>query len=147
MKTFFYKMKINFKILLTNFISNNKKKYSFLYETVLFQNISNNEFQDFVSNFDTDYLNREIWLNVTQRLVKNQEKEIQHSRHIFKGILNNLKIRSNDHIEKEVTITSSSLHSGISSAYNVTLFDDNTKYISEQMIIRFLRIIGYALNL
>ena len=42
--------------------------------------------------------------------------------------MNNLKIRSNDHIEKEINITAPSLYSGVSSAYNVTLFDDNTKY-------------------
>ena len=72
------KLKIDSEDQLLNFINKLYSKdvnYSILYETVLFENTSASAIQEFTTVFDSDYITKEIWNRLVERLLKDINKE------------------------------------------------------------------------
>lgn len=136
---------------LLNFVNtlySKNSKFSILYESIYFLNVSLESMNEFLSIFDNNDINGEIWNKLSQRLkVKiiqsndnipiDEERyntKIKYSQFIkgkeFQGILDHLRKKSYGKIEKKVKITGSSFYSDFdgNNPYNVTLFNDDSKY-------------------
>lgn len=130
------KLSINDEDQLISFINELCKKdcdkFSFLYEYVIFSNVTNSKMTEFLQFFDVDNINKGIWRTLSYRLekiadvldndddryVQNSQKEENEfskgktfeyeNNSKFNGIFNYLKNKSDNNVEKEVEITSSS---------------------------------------
>ena len=127
-------------------------KYSILYETVFFENVSSEAMKEFVSIFDINELTVSIWRRLVDHLVrdtktsngmtcdiKNRYKKAKNRgtefpasvENQFKRIINYLRAQSNGQIDNEVDITSSSNLYGSREDRHprvVTLYEDEENY-------------------
>lgn len=139
-------MKTNFFTSSTHFIN---KKYSNLYNYVVFANVDAKSLKEFVDIYDINDLNYFTWKTITDRLTKEiksdesfdkkrykhqpkkeevKEKGISlpYQGQNFNGIINYLRTNSNN--IDVVNITSSSTRYDSESAPNVVLFEDDSKH-------------------
>ena len=142
---------------LLNFINKLYSKnsmYSILYEKVMFTNVSSKYMNEFVELFDFNDISSQTWINLCMRLANSLEiKKIEscnkryntiHTNEIyqiqktlfkydknndFSGIFNFLRKKSNENIEKEINVTSSSIHGNFEENLpkNVVLFENQSK--------------------
>ncbi|KAK8860504.1 hypothetical protein M9Y10_012169 [Tritrichomonas musculus] len=142
---------------LLNFINKLYSKnsmYSILYEKVMFTNVSSKYMNEFVELFDFNDISSQTWINLCMRLTNSLEiKKIEsckkryntiHTNEIyqiqktlfkydknndFSGILNFLRKKSNENIEKEINVTSSSIFGNCEDNLpkNVVLFENQMK--------------------
>lgn len=152
------KLQLNTEDQLLKFVNKLYKSdsiYSILYETVLFENVTGDVMKEFTQNFDSEDMNRRIWIRLSNRLeneIEKEEETVENKRYRqksdkihkkkkriefspsgqkdFNGILNHLRTETNGQIESKVAITSSSI---CNSSENhqprvVTLFEDKNKY-------------------
>ena len=146
------KLHINDEDQLLNFINklySKNVKYSILYESVYFINISSKLMNDFIEIFDLNEITNSIWIQLCNRIKQeikiNKEKNdlnkkrykksdlkfLINDKNSFSGIINYLNNKSNGKIENEIDITSSSLKHPNDERYKpkvVTLFNDNDKF-------------------
>lgn len=54
--------------------SKDKKKYSILFEYVIFKNVDENTLSEFINQFDIEGMNIEIWRRICQRLISAKEE-------------------------------------------------------------------------
>ncbi|KAK8887461.1 hypothetical protein M9Y10_038506 [Tritrichomonas musculus] len=140
-------IQLNSEDQLLNFVNNLYKsdsKYSILYETVLFENISSESIKEFTAIYDSDDMDRGTWLRLSKRLeceIQNKNSEEKHryrekpksgkmfskGQNEFNGILNYLRAQSKGQIENEVKITSSTASNGYG-GQNVIFYEDKDKY-------------------
>lgn len=128
-------------------------RFSDLYEEVIFTNVTSAAMTEFVKVYKPNDLTFSIWSSLTKRLereiVFDKEHEEPNDRYInkkpfnlgqlfshtngneFQGIIRHLLNESNGNIESEVNITSSSIYSSDYKPQNVTLFDKNDHFISD----------------
>ena len=124
-------------------------KYSILYESVIFANVTSDVIKEFTSIFDNNDMTTPIWRNIVNRLeceavlsesmidddryrkVKPRVTELLWSSgNEFKGIINHLVEESNGKIDNEINITASSVldNSFCYQPRNVVLFEDQCNY-------------------
>lgn len=131
---------------LINFINQlylNDQNNSNFYEYVLFQNVSINKISEFLSIFDLNDINIEIWKSISKRLKeevnvseitsfdrykKYNKQFVFDINNQFQGIINYLRMLSNDEIETEIQVTSSSVLSEEYVPSNTIVFDDPKKH-------------------
>ena len=145
---------------LLNFINklySNNSKYSILYETVLFSNISSEMMKTYIAQFDPNDMTGGIWKKLSKRLCQKIElsleeaddeisEEILKNRYdelskaavgvlyeynddkIFNGIFNHFQEETASQIESKVNFTSSSVYSSKFQPSNVALFGNKSKY-------------------
>ena len=139
-------------------------KYSILYETVIFENVTSEVIKEFTSIFDNNDMTTSIWQRIVNRLeceAVSSESKIDNDRYRkvkprgreilwssgkeFKGIINHLREESNGQIDNEVNITASSVLDDRSSRQprNVVLYL-KTKAITS--IQEMFQVAGCALN-
>lgn len=128
-------------------------RYFVLYEYVYFFNVSTESIKEFIDIYDIDYITKDTWLKICQRLIQKVQTNEQLSKMIkperykkkfeefgysedkvFSGILNYLKTSSNN-IENEINITASSCAD--TNSYppkNVLNYDDKTKLFHSSCI-------------
>ena len=137
---------------LINYLYYCDNKYSILYETVFFENVSGEKVHEFIDIFNYDQISSEIWKRLSKRLefeIKQSElknnKNLYQSRYVLKssnvnlnfesnknefdGIINHLRQISHGQLEKEVNITASSLSYNIS-PLSVTLYDQEKYFVT-----------------
>ncbi|KAK8849359.1 hypothetical protein M9Y10_018758 [Tritrichomonas musculus] len=118
-------------------------KYSILYETVYFVNVSSEAMGEFISHFDMNDLTASVWNRLSDRLledVKNEAKVCAKERYKlsgkifmmnndkeFNGIFNYLRNLSNNNIENEVTFDSTYKDPN---AKNVVIYEDENKFFN-----------------
>lgn len=130
----------------------NDVKYSILYESVLFSNVSSETMSEFLSVFDKEDLSCGAWQQLSKRLSKKVEEEenlpnknrykekvqtglifVTSGQNDFNGILKHLLTQSNGQIEKEVGITASSVSNGeYYQPKNVVLFDQQNYHFESE---------------
>ena len=142
-------IRLNSEDQLLKFINDlyrNDNKYSFLYENVLFENVSSETMKDFTATYDSRDMSRETWLHLSKRLEKdikdertdNGQRYTQKSgkqfyaseQNKFNGIINYLREKSNGQIENEINFNASS-NSNNSENYKpkvVTQFENDNNY-------------------
>lgn len=113
------------------------KKYSILYDEVIFTNVSSNMMNEFVSIFDNNDMSRIIWLKETKRKYteKSQNKKDEviipfTENNEFNGIINYLSNKYNKKIENIINVTSSSVYSSNQNDHQprfAVLFDEKNK--------------------
>lgn len=131
------------------------EKFSFLYEYVYFVNVSKEGIEEFVSNFNPQFMTNEVWKSISSRLkeetkenpkryhqeviqkVKNY-KEIPYTNNNLNGIFS--FFRSNSNIKEEVVVTYSSRYGGEIDKFSIF----KTKIITFILIMNQIR--GFALN-
>lgn len=135
---------------LVNHFNERNNEYSFLYDTVLFENVTKETMKEFTNIFKCEDINNGIWNRLLKRLeleVVNEKKdESQNNRiHVgkdflysdqnkFNGILKYLITKSNDQIENEINITASSIWEDSKDNYQpkfVTQFENSKSYCSK----------------
>lgn len=141
---------------------NEENKKSFLYEFIIFENVSSKMMKEFVNIYDYNFMTKKTWQNLCSRLicdVKNEKKTDRYTMKInevkkenklsfseqneFKGIINYLRQKSSNKIENEIAISASSLHDNKPDyqPLNFTFFDDQNKYFlsssNENNYLRF----------
>ena len=119
-----------------NKLYSNNANNSFLYETVLFSNVSKEVMTEFISLFDINDLTGGIWRGLGKILTKNEEK-VNSDRYqklkekidlpykenqTFSGIIKYLKDKKSNEIEDEINITHSSARSDDEKSSNVVLY-------------------------
>ena len=135
-----------------NRLYSRNRRFSVMYENVIFTNVTSDAMSEFLSIFDPNDMTMESWTAFSKRLereiVKNSEDQpetryrkkmpiitgqlFDHSSgNEFHGIINHLISESNGNIASKIAITSSSLHSSSFVPQNVTLFDSNDHFISQ----------------
>lgn len=151
-------LQLNTEDQLLTFINNLYKsdtKYSILYETVLFENVSSDIMKEFTAIYDNEEMSRGTWLRLSKRLESKIEKKSENSEELkrykiekkngilfspssnqneFKGIINYLQTQTNGQIEKEINITASSVWNKTEERQPkvVVLFNDiNSYFISK----------------
>ena len=118
-------------------------KYSILYETVYFVNVSSEAMGEFISHFDMNDLTASVWNRLSDRLledVKNEAKVCAKERYKlsgkifmmnndkeFNGIFNYLRKLSNNNIENEVTFDSTYK---VPNVKNVVIYEDENKFFN-----------------
>lgn len=113
---------------------------SFLYETILFSNVSNETMEEFASLFDINDITGGIWHRLTERLTNKKIKsdryaEFKHLKEIpyqegqqFSGIIKYLRDKTSNKIDNEIVISHSSLRDSGQEASNVVLYERSDKY-------------------
>lgn len=128
-----------------NYLYATDAQYSLFYETVDFQNVSVTKMNEFLSIFDFQDCNKEIWNALSKRLLndtainytankskgqlrytKSVSKFVSNINKPFSGIINFLRKKSNGNIDNEIEITSSSC-SGNNFPKNVVLYENKEK--------------------
>lgn len=128
----------------------NDPKYSVLYETVYFLNVSSDAMKEFIEIFDVNDMTTSMWMNISGRLredvkfSKTSKIEAKIKRYkdpprrgttflatkgnSFSGILNYLLTKTGGKIENEINITASSVYYNQENCLpkNVVLFNDQT---------------------
>lgn len=130
-------------------------KYSILYETVFFENVSNEMIHEFISIYNHNQMSNQIWIHLSKRLeygikipmmTSNETNKNRYSQRLkashnnknlnlksnqndneFNGILNFLRNSANGHLENEVNITASSTYTWSQLPRCVANFDSNQK--------------------
>ena len=142
-------------IQFVNELYSQNSMYSILYETVLFENVTTEVIEQFISIYDINDITKSTWNRLSKRLSKEIEKKKHESDQIsienryqapynedkiqifefsedkeFDGIINYFNKKTNGQIEKEITITASSVinNDRYRSPRVVTLFEDQSKY-------------------
>ena len=120
-------------------------KYSILYDSVIFLNVSSDQMSNFISTIEQDYITSDTWRHLCQRLSRNInyendskikryitiEKNFPYDRdHPFDGIINFLSKKSGNDIDQEIHFSSSSIINGDDTYHprNVSIFNDNSKF-------------------
>ena len=126
-------------------------KYSILYETVLFENVTSETMKFFTSIYDMNDLTTLTWKRLSKRLEEDLSKEHERrsgknkrykklkeriieiespNQNEFKGIIHHLREKSNNQIENEINITASSILFDNESYHprNVVLFEDQNRF-------------------
>lgn len=112
-------------IQIINELYSNNSKYSILYETVKFENVSTECIKEFIGIYDPDEMTRGTWINLARRLQleveivneKSDRYEVKgiefkpNSNSPFAGIIDHLRKQSNSNIENEISITASTIYS------------------------------------
>ena len=140
-----------------NAMYSENSEYSILYETVLFDNVTTQSIQEFISIYDINDISQTTWNQLSKRLeseIKNKScdqkrieiKKSRNKRYMklqtsdqifeytkgneFNGIINFLRIKSNDQINKEINFSSSSVISNNTNRHPhvVSIYDDQMKY-------------------
>ena len=141
----------------SNKLYSNDAKYSILYETVLFENVTSDSMKIFTSIYDMNDLTSSTWNRLSKRLeqdspnkneksseknkryknVKERGIEFQWSdQNEFKGIIHYLREKSNNQIENEINITASTTVNN-SECYQprcVVLFEDQQHFFHSQNV-------------
>ncbi|KAK8888273.1 hypothetical protein M9Y10_039339 [Tritrichomonas musculus] len=121
---------------------------SFLYSYVIFKNCGDSAMKEFLNEYEIEDINVSTWRTISERLINDKSNQnVATNRYIkpakinqeegqkfayskgneFKGILNYLRNKSNDQIEKEICITASSTSSD-DLPQNVVIFENDQKY-------------------
>ena len=139
-----------------NFLYGKNVKYSILYETVLFENVTSGAMKEFTSVFNSDDMTSPMWMKIVKRLESDVEGggrfdgEVKRYKKVkprgadfgwtgdneFKGIINHLRQASNNQIDNEVSITASSIYSSSEcfQPHNVALFENQGYYFQSQNV-------------
>lgn len=128
-------------------------KFLFLYETVLFSNVSSAKMKDFVSIFDFNNMTYEIWNNLAGRLtneiqLKSQFEPSKRYKKInkkpkgikfeyksdkeFSGIVKYLKDKTSNQIENEIKVTFSSNCESYGSPIDIFNYENKSKGFCSQ---------------
>ena len=128
------------------------RRFSFMYETVLFINVTSDAMSEFLSIYDPNDITVASWMAVSKRLEREivmnsadqpetryrEKKPIVNGQLFdhkpgkeFHGIINHLISESNCNIDSKLAITSSSLFDSLYKPQNVTLFDSDDHFISQ----------------
>ena len=128
-------------------------KFSVLYETIYFENVTPAAMREFIETFDPQHMSIATWQRLSDRLTREVEGKSEvgseiHQRKYrkkaaakrgveiskeenrdFCGIINYLRTKTSNKIENEIKFTASSVvSSGVSyQPQNVSLFDDRSK--------------------
>lgn len=128
-------------LIFINKLYSQNSKYSLLYETVVFSNVSIESLTEFVASLDLNDITGGIWIRLTDRMTNKTIKtdnlrtkrysvfaNIPFSEGLsFSGIIKYLKAKSSNKINDEVSITCSSSDSNGRDASNVINYDRNDK--------------------
>ncbi|KAK8844509.1 hypothetical protein M9Y10_024374 [Tritrichomonas musculus] len=133
-----------------NSIYANDNKYSFLYETVIFKNVSCDIIQEFRQIFDYNDLSGNTWISICDRFVEEIKFEIKDKKRYksevrsqkgqiflpnehgeFSGIINYLKSQSPNNTENVVNVTASSVSSSSCSPVNLINYQSKEQYYSQ----------------
>ncbi|KAK8888373.1 hypothetical protein M9Y10_039443 [Tritrichomonas musculus] len=128
------------------------RRFSVMYETVLFTNVTSDAMSEFLSAYDPNDITVASWIAVSKRLgreiVMNGDDQPETRYRVkkpiitgqlfdhspgneFHGIINHLINESNGNIDSKLAITSSSLYNSSYKPQNVTLFDSDDHFISQ----------------
>lgn len=134
-----------------NDLNSKNSKYSILYETVLFINVTSNSMKEFLSVFEVSEMTGGTWNELSKRLCKEIEKKQEQNESqreeryieddeeseavifeyaedkVFKGIFNHFQEKTGGQIEKEINFTASSVFSDSFHPQNVASFENQNK--------------------
>ena len=126
----------------------NDRTYSPLFEYVSFNNISNQNLEEFIKIFDIEYLNQGTWKSICQRLISKSDKtSLKSSRYNNKydvrrieGIMKQLtnETGSNIHDNGTITITSDSIGSDSNHPKNLVDYQKENYYGSNYNKLGFV---------
>lgn len=122
------------------------RKYSNLFEYVMFNNVSKKEFEKFIVDFSPEYINSKIWNSICQRFLQDKESESFSERYSekiiklkhkegkdFHGIMRYLTEQTggNIHDNGTIEITSNSVYNNDNSPRNLVDYQNDNYYESE----------------
>lgn len=128
-----------------NFLYSQSHNFTSLYETVYFECVSSTSISKFISQFDMNCITNSIWRQLSMRLKQeikvSLKNEISHKYiaflpftkdNEFNGIINYLKMKSDDNIDNEISLTfSTNDHENKDDNWtdilNILLYNDQSK--------------------
>lgn len=125
-----------------NQLYSNDRKYSILYDFILFEKVGGNEMKEFLSIYDIGDVTRSVWISLSERLkneIKTEEDENEEELNRYskscvliefnpsnpeQGIINYLKNKYSNDIKSQINVKVSTLRDG--DPYRVLDYNDNS---------------------